>query len=264
MKIKKLGNSLVIAFSMYSKIPMPQADWTSENKKYVMCLFPFIGVFIAGAMVAWRFLANWIEIGEVLQAIVLVMIPVALTGGIHMDGLMDTTDALASCQRRDRKLEILKDPHTGAFAVMACSLYLFLNFGVWYEILTQPKVTIVSLLVIGVGFIMSRALSAFAVVTFPLAKDSGLAAMFQKESEKRMTKIVCSILIFCCILLIVWVSPTLGGMGIAGAGIAFLYYYRMSKKQFGGITGDLAGYFLQICELLIAGMVMLGGKLFLS
>ena len=38
MKIKKLGNSLVIAFSMYSKIPMPQADWTSENKKYVILI----------------------------------------------------------------------------------------------------------------------------------------------------------------------------------------------------------------------------------
>ena len=47
---------------------------------------------------------------------------------------------------------------------------------------------------------------------------------------------------------------------ILAALLVFLYYYRMSRKQFGGITGDLAGYFLQVCELaMLAGAVLSRG-----
>ena len=60
-----------------------------------------------------------------------VLLPVLVTGGIHMDGFLDTTDALSSWQPREKKLEILKDSHAGAFAIiMGCS-YFVLALGVW-------------------------------------------------------------------------------------------------------------------------------------
>jgi adenosylcobinamide-GDP ribazoletransferase len=48
---------------------------------------------------------------------------------------------------------------------------------------------------------------------------------------------------------------------VAAAVIALLWYDRMSKSKFGGITGDLAGWFLQMCELLMAGMIVVGDVL---
>ena len=49
---------------------------------------------------------------------------------------------------------------------------------------------------------------------------------------------------------------------LAAAAVIFLYYYRLCKKQFGGTTGDLAGYFLQLCELgMLAAFVLAGGFL---
>ena len=44
-------------------------------------------------------------------------------------------------------------------------------------------------------------------------------------------------------------------MTAVGAALTFLYYYRMAKKEFGGITGDLAGYFLQVCELVLTAVL---------
>ena len=44
--MKSLINSFVVAFSMYSKIPMPRADWTKENMKYSMCFFPWVGLAV--------------------------------------------------------------------------------------------------------------------------------------------------------------------------------------------------------------------------
>lgn len=41
---------------------------------------------------------------------------------------------------------------------------------------------------------------------------------------------------------------------------AYGYYYHLAVKEFGGTTGDIAGFFVQVCELMMAGTVMLGGK----
>ncbi len=98
------------------------------------------------------------------------------------------------------------------------------------------------------------------MVRFPLAKNSGLAAMFQKESDKKIAKAGCIILILLCMILMVLVHSIAGLFCIMGAFFTYIYYYRMSKKEFGGITGDLAGYFLQICELVMAMAVLIAGK----
>ena len=47
-------------------------------------------------------------------------------------------------------------------------------------------------------------------------------------------------------------SPIRGGVALIAAGLAFLYYRHISYSRFGGITGDLAGYFVQLCELAVA------------
>ncbi len=252
--MKEIYNSLVIAFAMYSKIPMPHADWSEKNKKYVMVFFPLVGAVIGGFFLLWSFFEEFAGLNEILTTAGFVLIPLLVTGGIHMDGLMDTADALASCQPVSKKLEILKDPHAGAFAVMTCVGYILILFGLYFEM------TKTSIYILAIGFILSRALSGLAVVSFPLAKNSGLAAMFQKESDKKIAKAGCIILTLLCMILMVLVHSIAGAFCIMGAFFAYVYYYRMSKKEFGGITGDLAGYFLQICELAMAVAVLIAEK----
>lgn len=69
-----------------------------------------------------------------LFASIAVCIPLLVTGGIHMDGYMDTVDALSSHQSVEKKLEILKDPNAGAFAVIYCGIYLLLSLGLFYQL----------------------------------------------------------------------------------------------------------------------------------
>ena len=108
----------------------------------------------------------------------LVLIPVWVTGGIHLDGYLDTQDALHSYQSRERKLEILKDPHTGAFAVIAGICYFVLDLGI-YSGLTAESVR-----VIAAGFVLSRALSGLSVVCFPQARKKGNGSGFLRWSEE--------------------------------------------------------------------------------
>ena len=116
--MKNIGRSLCVAFSMYSKIPVPQVEWTRESMKYCICFFPAVGAVIGAVTLIWNDLAGSILSGSPLFTAVLILIPVLISGGIHLDGLLDTADALSSYKSKDEKLEILKDSHAGAFAII--------------------------------------------------------------------------------------------------------------------------------------------------
>ena len=182
MKIKTMFESLDVAFSMYSAIPMPQVMWNEQNMKYMLGFFPLIGLVQAALLIGWVYLAQALSVGTVLFAAVAALIPLFVTGGIHLDGFCDTVDALASHQTREKKLEILKDPHTGAFAVMGCMAYLLLTFALWTQ--PQGEFCLLAAKEMAVGYVFSRAMSAAAVVTFPCAKNSGLAHSFSSAARE--------------------------------------------------------------------------------
>lgn len=251
-KGSQLRNSFKIAFSMYSKIPMPQSEWSKENMRYVMCFFPLIGVVIGALTWIWGNYGLQVIHSQNFYAVILVLIPVFISGGIHLDGLLDTSDALNSYQPREKKLEILKDSNAGAFAIIVGICYFLLYFGVYSEMTKR------SLPVICIGFVLSRALGALSIATFPMAKNTGLAATFSDGAQKNTVKTVSIILVVICLLLMIGIRPIIGicvGIGVA---CEYFYYYKMSMKQFGGITGDLAGFHMQICELVIALSAVIG------
>lgn len=127
--LRDLGNSLIVAFSMYSKIPMPRADWTDDTMKYAMCFFPWIGWVIGALDALWLYLSSAWGLTLLLRAAVFTAIPILVTGGIHLDGFLDTSDAMSSWREREKRLEILKDSHTGAFAIINAGLWFVLFFG---------------------------------------------------------------------------------------------------------------------------------------
>ena len=118
----------IIAFSMYSKIPMPKLEWTKENMKYAICYFPLVGAVIGLISYVAYWLFTKLQAGDGLRAALLTVLPLLITGGIHMDGFLDTSDALNSYGDREKKLAILKDPNAGAFAVIKGFIYMFLIF----------------------------------------------------------------------------------------------------------------------------------------
>ena len=236
-------NSFFIALSMYSRIPVPRVDWKKENMRYAMCFFPMIGVAIGAVM----YLAGWLldkaAVGGLFRGVVFTLIPIIITGGIHMDGFMDTMDALGSWGDREKKLEILKDSHAGAFAILGMGCYLMWSVAVWSELPAEV------LRVCGVSFVLSRALSGFSVVTFPAARNSGLLKMFQDGAQKKVVRITMCLYVATAVIMMAVMDARAMTGAVAGAMIAFLYYVVVSRKQFGDVTGDLAGFFLETAEL---------------
>ena len=173
-----------------------------------------------------------------------------------MDGFLDTCDALHSYQPRDRKLEILKDSHIGAFAVIMLALYGLIFLGGFSEITTLCMITVT-----GAGCFLSRVLSGIAVVSFPSAKQEGTLYLFADKAHKRVVKSALYGQGILCVLFMLWISFVAGGIAVAAALLSFAYYYYRSKKEFGGITGDTAGYFVTLCEGCVVVAVAIAERL---
>ena len=244
-----LIRSFFIAFSMYSKIPMPRTDWTKEAMRYAMCFFPVIGAVIGGLLYLWICFTGD-STGSLFRASVAVLIPLIVTGGIHLDGLLDTADALSSYKTKEEKLEILKDSHAGAFAIIIGICWFVLDFGIYSE----ADAHTIGLLAI--GFVISRTLSGLSLVSFRMAKNTGLAATFSDMALKSRVRIVMICYLIVCAGLLLYLDPLYGTAELIGALLVFFWYRHLSYEKFGGITGDLAGFFLQNCELFMAVCVI--------
>lgn len=241
--MKRLWSSLNIAFSMYSRLPAAQCSWSEENMKYVMCFFPWIGLVIGALSLGWAGLASYLQVNDPLRTVGLMLIPLAVSGGIHLDGLLDTADALSSWRPREKRLEILKDSHAGAFAIIICAAYFFLLYGVLDMVRGEM------LIVYAFIFVISRSLSGFSVVTFPKASANGTVAGFSKSAQTKIIQITAVCYVVICAVSVVLLHPFYGIALLLGALLTFLWYNRMAMKNFGGINGDLAGCFLSVCEL---------------
>ncbi len=253
--MKSLINSFIVAFSMYSKIPMPRADWTRENMKYSMCFFPWVGLVLGALEFGWFYLAEFLGFHLLLRSAGFVLIPVLITGGIHLDGFLDTSDAMSSWREKERRLEILKDSHAGAFAVICGASYMILYLG------AAGEVTGECLPVLCLGFCVSRTFSALSVENFPNANPRGTAAAFGKNSLKRKVNTVLAVYLFLLGAAAVLLNPLCGLLLLGAAALCFAFYHHMAMKYFGGITGDLAGFYLCVSELAMVLAVTIGNKI---
>ena len=233
-------NTIFAAFSTYSALPMPRTEWNETNTRYAICCFPLVGLVCGGALILLRLLCVRLGASGVLFAALAAALPLLITGGIHMDGFMDTADALASHRDRARKLEIMKDSHCGAFAVIWCCVLLLVSFGVYSQLYDWK----ISPVYAGV-FVLSRSLSALFAVTLPNARMEGMLFFFTKNVYRRRAVFWLSGMLTVTAAAFVLLCPVGGGCSLLAGGIVCLWYCRMTKKQFGGITGDTAGFFLQ-------------------
>lgn len=236
--------SLASAFLMYSRIPMPRIEWKEENRRYALGFFPLVGAAQGVLLELWRNICNWLGMPALLFAVGAVILPVAVNGGIHLDGYCDVTDARASYAEKARRLEILKDPHIGSFAVIRLTLYLLAQTALLTQIDSVRKTVLIAC-----SFVLSRALSGFSAVTFRAAKKDGTLQSFVRPSHRRITIGMTAFFGIFAAAGMLLCQPISGAAAILTTAVVFLYYRQVAYRNFGGITGDLCGWFLQLCEI---------------
>lgn len=233
--------TMAVAFGMYSALPVPRIEWNEKNMRYALAAFPLVGAALGLAWWGACALCDALSLPVLLRGALLCVLPALVTGGIHLDGYADTADALASHASPERRQEILRDPHCGAFAVIRLCVY----FVAYFALCCAFEPTERTLWCAGLGFVLSRALSGAALTALPIAEGSSLARTFADAADKWRTGAILAAVTGVCLAGIylhggraMFFAETCAALVIA------IHYADTSRRQFGGLSGDLAGWFL--------------------
>ena len=232
-----------MSLGMFSIIPVPKNSWGDKQMPLVMPALPLVGALIGLAWYGLSVAMSTLSVPPVISCAVILFIPFILSGFVHLDGYMDTADAVFSRRSIDEKKRILKDPHTGAFAVIALAVLLIFQFGAVYSVIGELK----NLLVFAFIPVISRCIACIAALNIKPIFESGYNASFKSGTKAGHTVFICLLLLICYaaawFLLGVAALPLLIG---AAAGVLTIWYLY---SQLRGISGDLCGCIIAVTEL---------------
>lgn len=248
--MKQIWSSFRLAFSMYSIFPARQIKKNRENMKYILIFVPLVGALIGVLIREWMVISPYLINNDLMGAVVCVMLPIFLSGGAFLDGFFRTVDALCSHQTREGKLEILKDSHSGYFAIIVCVSYFFLSVGLWSE---MPLDT---WRILAFGFVLSRALYGLSIMVFPHTQESKCSFYVGKDKSRFVVIGFMVVYIGICLLGMLSLDLIVALQCLGGVVLAFLLFCYVAFHHFGGITEDIACFFVQVCEIMMPLVVL--------
>jgi len=243
--MKSVFRALFMAFGMFSVIPAPKV-WDESSAKHVMLWLPVVGAVIGTVWLGAAEVLGFFQLPMILAAAILMIMPYILAGFIHLDGYMDASDAILSRRSLEEKLRILKDPHTGAFAVIMIAILFIINFAAVYAFIDRGEF----ILMLPVIPVLSRCCCAMSVLCLRPMAQEGYAYVF--KPAKAAPHRGWTAIIVCAAFTHAWFSCGASGLIIAGAvmlGYAAAMLCALAGFKFKGVSGDLAGFSLVISEL---------------
>ncbi|WP_136255222.1 adenosylcobinamide-GDP ribazoletransferase [Onishia niordana] len=237
MKEALFGTLLAIQF--LTRVPVPVVcPWTPGTRRWAARAYPLVGVLLGGLVAA---------IGVALQpllptpmlALLLLSLWVALSGGLHLDGLMDLADALGSNAPLERRWAIMKDSQIGSFAMLALIFQLAWKAMLLWALLEAGASPWWLVPIAALG----RLGGVCLLVCMPAARPEGLAHAWQQSLGGR--DLVLAALLPLLGLLVI------SGMAwlVAGLAIFIIIYGLAVRRAFGGINGDIVGAAIEGGEL---------------
>lgn len=231
--------TLRTAFGLMTTLPVRLPDhWSAGDSGRASVWYPFVGLIIGTlAWLVWT--GSMFIFPPWVAAVVTIIIWVMLTGGLHLDGLADCCDGLFASTSLERRLEIMKDPHVGAFGVLSLILVLFLKVAALAS-LTQAA---------GFSILLASSLARFCILPaalIPMARPSGMGADFAAGFRRPF--------IFWGAVIPLILAVLLGIRGIIsimmGVG-ALLLILWLARSRIGGVTGDVFGMVVEVVEVVV-------------
>ncbi|WP_426449189.1 adenosylcobinamide-GDP ribazoletransferase [Paenibacillus sp. S-38] len=175
--IRGIGGAAAAAFQFLSRLPVPVTlDYSGGLFRRSVVFYPLVGA-VLGAILWGAGAALQAVLPPLPAAAVLLALWAALTGALHLDGLMDTADGVLSHRSRERMLEIMKDSRVGAMGVVVCVLVLLLKWSFLASLLERGG----GMALLPLVLLWSRCMMAAALICWPYARKEqggGMGSLF--------------------------------------------------------------------------------------
>ena len=257
-----------------------QTEWSVEDFGKSVVAFPYVGLII-GLILAllYGILSPFIPVVPLM--LILVIAEFLIAGGLHADGLMDTSDGLFSGRERDRKLEIMKDSRIGSFGVVAFVFVILLK---WQLLTAIPTAEFIPMALIMMP-LMSRWSLVLSIRSYPYAREQGMGAAFANLAPKHVityntlsTFFMPIVILLIGVILYTLLYGVYSIFSIADVGyvvglgvlvyatlgifqiniVSMIITYIINRilnhyivKQLGGTTGDTYGFVVEVTEVLL-------------
>lgn len=236
--------SFLFALQFLTVIPIPAAMQPTEEKKLstaVVC-FPLIGLLIGLVLWGVNNLLYTLNLPPFSVNIILVILLICLTGGIHLDGVSDSCDAFLSGKDKEDTLKIMRDPHVGAMGVLGLISVILLKIAFLYSFEAGAKNTALLLMCA-----LSRWSLVLSIFLFPYALIQGKAKVFFAGTNLRVFLLSLLITLIISGMILKW----LGLLIVFLVVIFTLIINTAVKRRLGGLTGDTLGAVCELNELIV-------------
>lgn len=238
-----------LALSFLTTLPARQVPYEPDGLGKAAAWFPAAGLLI-GLLLAALYLAAGSLLGPALAAVLVVAGWAALTGGLHLDGLADCCDGLLASVDPQRRLEIMRDPRTGSFAVAGLVLALLAKVAAIYSL---PAGQLAALPALVLAPVWARWWILVAARR-PAVRAGGLGSTFAAALTPGTLARAAILPVVLAVPAILWDWRT--AVALLLAGLACWGVLRLAQVRIGGVTGDVYGAVVELAEIaLLVGMV---------
>lgn len=238
--MQTLIQSFIFTLSTFTRIPISFKEYKPDTFKYVFIFFPIIGIIISSLM---YLILSQITLPIYLVSIIFIVLNIIITGGIHLDGYLDTCDAIYSYQSKENKLRIIKDPTIGAFGLIHLITIILVQFVFLNIALINNQLFLVCMV-----FIYSRSFSNLFISYSSIQENDMLELTYHLPYQKYY--LVLSLII------ITMTSFIINDYLIVSICVLFTIYIKhILKKHFDNLCGDHCGYYIVCLETILLGYI---------
>jgi len=233
---------LLFALQFLTIIPIRIRNVNEKTISQSLFYFPLVGLLLGLILAGINNLFVFLHFERLSIDIILVVSLIALTGGLHLDGLADIFDAFLSRKSKDEMLKIMRDSHIGVMGVLGLVSVILLKISFLYSITPAGKTTALLLMCL-----LSRWSLVLAMFLFPYARGEGKAKIFMQQINFKI--LIFSTFIALALSLVIWQFK--GFMIMLMAGLAAYFMSRLINSRIKGITGDALGAINELVEIFI-------------
>jgi adenosylcobinamide-GDP ribazoletransferase len=241
---------LTTAIRTLTAIPIPGSE--SRELSSALPWFPVVGLLLGGVLLLSGLVWSTLPFPQWPAgcAMLLLILDVLLTRGLHMDGLADWADSIGGFGR-EKRLAIMKDVSVGAFGTLALILAMMTKWIVFYRLASSNTLIWIILVMI-----ISRSMIVELVTTMPYARsEDGMARPFIEKATGNQRSLSFMITLALCLLF----GPV-GAVLLVMAWVVTLIFKAYCRKEFGGVTGDLLGAANEFIEVILLTACALPGQ----